>query len=221
MKTKTRVAILVGIITFFLSVAAFGQSPVLYQGNPNCSTLGFNRSYKIDPPVAGVDVKTFPSVGTLTTTINSNGSVNFLSAPAFVRAFIVKGGPNANVYFYDPASAVGNGLVTPLNDNGQPYGLSHVEMCYQLQSSAAQVSVRGRVLTGYGIPLQRGIVTLTNSEGNSDYVYTNSFGYYRFDNLPVGSIYTLNVRAKGYTFDPQVLMLSEEMYDFNILAQEQ
>ena len=54
-----------------------------------------------------------------------------------MAAVVMKGGPNAMVYFYD-ASGAGlddsdSGITTPINTNGEeddrPYGISHVDFC--------------------------------------------------------------------------------------------
>lgn len=48
-----------------------------------------------------------------------------------VDAVIVKGGPNANIYSYDPSSTGDTFLTPPINDMTEtPYGLSHVDFCY-------------------------------------------------------------------------------------------
>ncbi|MCI0398418.1 MAG: hypothetical protein L0332_06115 [Chloroflexi bacterium] len=53
-----------------------------------------------------------------------------------IDAVIVKGGSNANLYIYDPpAESFGDsGLHSPINpNNGDPFGLSHVEFCYDYE----------------------------------------------------------------------------------------
>jgi hypothetical protein len=67
-----------------------------------------------------------------------------------------------------------------------------------LAPTAAAVPVGGRVLTadGFGIPQAR--VTLTDSWGNERQAVTNSFGYYRFDNVAAGATYIFSVRHKSW-----------------------
>ena len=50
-----------------------------------------------------------------------------------VRAVIVKGGSNANVYVYPRGDYSDGGLQTPVNPkSGKPYGLGYVTFCYDL-----------------------------------------------------------------------------------------
>jgi hypothetical protein len=107
----------------------------LKDGNPVCSgpggpageSLGFaNEGVKIDPPAEG----TF-DVGDGTVTISDiDTSVNpatftWTSEDVVVLAVIVKGGSNANVYFYNPpATTTDDGLHAP-------NGFSHIEICWE------------------------------------------------------------------------------------------
>ncbi len=53
-----------------------------------------------------------------------------IQSPYTVCAVIVKGGPAAQVYYYDNATT-GSGLVAPINpNNGTPYGVSHVTFVF-------------------------------------------------------------------------------------------
>ena len=57
------------------------------------------------------------------------------SADKGISAVIMKGGPSANVYRYDPAATADTDMVTPVNPNGNAedtknYGISHVTFCY-------------------------------------------------------------------------------------------
>jgi hypothetical protein len=104
-------------------------APVFVAGNPSCTALGYPAGLKIDPPDAG----TYSSGdGLLTVTITRDGETYDWSASAgSVLAAIAKGGPNANFYAYDPPATADDGLVSPINpSNGQPFGLSHIELCY-------------------------------------------------------------------------------------------
>jgi hypothetical protein len=58
-----------------------------------------------------------------------------------VDAVIFKGGPNANVYRYPPAESKGDShLSAPLNVTA-PYGLSHVEFCYDYELEVSKTAV--------------------------------------------------------------------------------
>lgn len=75
-----------------------------------------------------------------TITISNNDGTYFdwASSPFSLRAVVVKGGPDANVFTYaEPAPAPASGvfadtdLYSPLNaNNGNPFGVSHASFCW-------------------------------------------------------------------------------------------
>jgi LPXTG-motif cell wall-anchored protein len=82
------------------------------------------------PPVDG----TFTD-GTLEVTIDvrdtADGQVFDWTSNIGVDIVIVKGGPNSNVYTYDPESTGDTGLHAPVNPNNDMFfGLSHISFCY-------------------------------------------------------------------------------------------
>lgn len=82
-------------------------------GNPSC-----DGGLKIEPVESG----TYDGV-----TITVNGSSFSFSSSTEVTSVIVKGGPNALLYTYDPGVFSDSGLTAPVNaKNGKPYGLSHL-----------------------------------------------------------------------------------------------
>jgi hypothetical protein len=86
-------------------------------------------------------------------------------------------------------------------------------------ATAANVSVSGRVVSGKS-GIARAIVSVTDSEGNTLTARTNSFGNYKFENLPAGRTYVFSVSAKGYEFAPQVVTLNDDLADFEFSAIE-
>ncbi len=123
----------------FASLFIFADhiNPQLITGNgnhsPSCQDLGYQYEFKIDPPNDGTYY--LPgNTGSVTITNVSQGIFNW-SSTFGIDAVIVKGGPNANLYEYDPPSESfgDNNLSTPINpNNGKPYGLSHVSFCYDV-----------------------------------------------------------------------------------------
>ena len=102
--------------------------------NPTCASLGYDYGYKVDPPNSGT--YTVYDSKTVTVTVHSDGVYFDWSSKFGIDAVIAKGGPNANVYVYDPpAESYGDTvLVSPTNPNNQqPYGLSHIEFCYDYE----------------------------------------------------------------------------------------
>jgi uncharacterized repeat protein (TIGR01451 family) len=112
--------------------------PSYYEGNPKCADLGFD-GFK-PAPNSGEDNPTgtyvLPGTNgkTVTVTENQAGTGIDWTSTLGIDKVIVKGGPNANVYSYVPESFGASGLTTPDNPNPAdgPYGLSHVEFCYDL-----------------------------------------------------------------------------------------
>jgi hypothetical protein len=85
--------------------------------------------------------------------------------------------------------------------------------------SAASASIRGRISNG-----NRGITAILKlarvSNGEVITIRTNSFGYYRFDNLNVGEDYVLTPSSKKYQFNPvnKLISLTEDLneQDFQV-----
>jgi uncharacterized delta-60 repeat protein len=86
--------------------------------------------------------------------------------------------------------------------------------------TAATVSVSGQVLKTNGIGISNATVKLTDSNGLPKTVRTNSFGYYRFEEVPVGETYLLEVRHKTFNFAPQIVTVNEDISDLNFIANE-
>jgi hypothetical protein len=85
-------------------------------------------------------------------------------------------------------------------------------------TTAASVNVSGRVVTPNGRGLSRALVSMTDANGNVTYTYTNPFGYYRFLDVPAGENYTFAVYSKRYTFQPQTILVLEDITDLNFYA---
>jgi hypothetical protein len=118
------------------------SEPVFYEGNPSCESLGIGSfSYKVEPVESG----TYALDGTQTVTLVVDGVLFDWSASMTMDAVIVKGGPNANVYFYEPEAASNQGepsLHAPVNpSNGVYYGLSHVELCFDYEVAVEKTAV--------------------------------------------------------------------------------
>jgi hypothetical protein len=112
-----------------------GTTPIWVDGNPNCADLGYEFGYKPQPEPPPTGTYTFPDTVN-TVTITSDGIYFDWSSTLGIDAVIVKGGPNADTYVYDPPSeSFGDtGLHSPVNpNNGQIYAISHIEFCYHIE----------------------------------------------------------------------------------------
>jgi hypothetical protein len=90
-------------------------------------------------------------------------------------------------------------------------------------TTAANASIRGRVMTQAGYGIRGALVTVFDaSTGTSKVAITNSFGYYTFTELPVDDLYILNVSAKRYTFSngQQSFVMNGDLTDINFTSDQ-
>jgi len=138
---KTTTWVLALGLLLALCVLALGKpaeaasvEPVFVAGNPTCEDLGYANGFKVDPPNSGT--YHLPD-GINTVTVTTADGVYFdWSSTLGMDAVIVKGGPNANAYVYDPPTErkSDTGLHSPINpNNSNPFGLSHIEFCYDYE----------------------------------------------------------------------------------------
>jgi uncharacterized repeat protein (TIGR01451 family) len=142
---RTRVSLatfLVGALAVFAwALVAAGPAssasvtPTFVAGNPSCTSLGYDFGFKVDPPNAG----TYDLAGVGTITVTRNGEAFSWTSTFGIDAVIAKGGPNASVYVYNPESLGDTNLTAPIN-NGQPFGLSHIEFCYDLNLEVSKTA---------------------------------------------------------------------------------
>lgn len=78
--------------------------------------------------------------------------------------------------------------------------------------TAAGVILSGRVLGAKGrAGLANARVSMTNSEGETVTVLTNSSGYYRFTDVEVGQAVVISVTSKRYIYAPKVVNVGEDL----------
>ena len=88
--------------------------------------------------------------------------------------------------------------------------------------TAANVTIGGRVRSANGQGIRNARVMLTAPDGTVRFSLTGSFGYYRFNDIPVGEIYVLTVFSKRYVFDNPTLVVnvSEQLENLDFTASE-
>jgi hypothetical protein len=104
-------------------------APFVVEGNPTCAEL-FPETFelKIEPVVSGA----YEVPGTEETIeISTDGTFLSFEASIGISAVVMKGGPRANIYEYDPPAKQDEGLVSPDNSSGGPAAISHVSFCYE------------------------------------------------------------------------------------------
>jgi hypothetical protein len=89
-----------------------------------------------------------------------------------------------------------------------------------LAPTAANVSVRGRVVTASGLGVAKASVTLTAPDGQMRTVLTNPLGFYSFDDVEVGFTYVVSVAAKRYSFaNPSITTgVVDELFGLDFVA---
>jgi hypothetical protein len=173
--------------------------PTVVDDNPSCTDLGFDFGYKID---SGPFNGSFTSGdGALTVDLISGDGVSFeWSSDIGIDAVIVKGGPNANVYVYDPpAESYGDaGLTPPVNpNNGTPYAISHIEFCYDFELTVSKDATTEFTRT-YLWDIDKGVTPeswdlFTGDTGTSEYtVRVDRQGYTDSDWMVSGTIAVAN-----------------------------
>lgn len=90
---------------------------------------------------------------------------------------------------------------------------------YQTVTTAANVSVGGYVSSQNGQALSRATVQMIDQSGNVQSAKTNSFGYYRFDEVRSGEDYVFNVYAKQHQFVSQIVNVFENIQELNFTEQ--
>jgi hypothetical protein len=136
MNNKLRLTAFLGavvLITSVTTVVATHVEPETHDGNPTCSDYepeGMNwTEFKIEPVLDGNY-----SDGTLNVTLSIDGKLLDWESDIGIVAVVVKGGPGANLYEYNPAATADDGVHAPTNPGGQMADLSHVSFCYEAPS---------------------------------------------------------------------------------------
>lgn len=132
MKTVQKISallLMLGWLWMVLPVHAAAVTPIVVPGNPTCVGLGYAFGVKVDPPKPGTYSLGY---GSFTWTTSDGVYFNWTSTIG-VDAVLVKGGPNANLYVYNPESFGDTGLHSPLNASGRPAAISHIEVCFDYE----------------------------------------------------------------------------------------
>ncbi|MGD9590787.1 MAG: carboxypeptidase regulatory-like domain-containing protein [Pyrinomonadaceae bacterium] len=87
----------------------------------------------------------------------------------------------------------GTGTITSLGGNSDP----------SWQPAVAKVSISGRVTTAGGRGIGNVRVTIEAPSGTVWVATTSAFGYFLFEDVSVGTDYSLTARSRRYTFLPQ------------------
>lgn len=114
-------------------------------------------------------------------------------------------------------TASGGGAVASLLTGNSGQNNHTYDFGFYLVPTAANVSVGGRISSGSGKALNSVVVYLIDHNGVMRQTMSNSFGYYRFDDVEVGQTVTVSVFSKRISFSQptQVLMLKDNALEVN------
>ena len=190
-RSLARVVSVALIVAVGVAHASASVTPTSIKGNPSCSDLGHTYGFKVDkggiaaagtwqqgtdgtsgplPPGASVTVTTLDGLffDWLVSDFGTGGGMD---------AVIVKGGRNANIYVYDPPTEAtqDTDLSATINAGSQqPFGISHIEFCWDFNLQPAPSLTVTKVatiisdplgLSSYHVPgtVVRYTVTVTNN----------------------------------------------------------
>ena len=89
----------------------------------------------------------------------------------------------------------------------------------QIGSTAAGVSLSGRVLTPDGRGLRNATVVLIDQQGIRRFATTSSFGIFTFEGVDLET-YVMTVSSKRFRFAPQVLNVTDQLNDLVLIGME-
>lgn len=86
-----------------------------------------------------------------------------------------------------------------------------------LGTTAANVSISGRVLNQAGQPVSKALITLINSDGTERSVLSNGFGQYSFSDVVAGSSFVMTVASKNRIFisPTRVITANEDLAEID------
>lgn len=85
-------------------------------------------------------------------------------------------------------------------------------------ATAASAFISGRVVSSSGRGINGATVKLTDQNGLVRAVRTNSFGFYRIEQVSVGQNYVVSASHKRHRFSPQVIYVGENLTELNLVA---
>lgn len=196
-----------GTISVVLKTSLFNQRHEVFTVNQQT-----NCTYSLDP--ASVNVGT--SGGTVYFDVTTQSTCERIAAPTVPWITVIQnqtGTGFATVGLSIEANP-GTSRTGTVTVGDQTFTVNQSERV----TTAASVSVSGRVITSSRRGLANAVVYLTDSGGNTRTARTTSFGYYRFNDIAAGQTVTVTVVSKVYQFAPKVLNLNEEVTQLNFLA---
>jgi hypothetical protein len=227
--------------------ALLSNSPALNHGNncviTNACSISLSASLTNDQrgaarqSGAAVDIGAFEADATYTavlpggrvsqsynTTLTANnGSFAFTQTGGMLPpglSLTTAFAPGAIVAVSGTPTMAGNYSFAVTASNGVNSVTTNYSLAIASSSTAAGVSISGRVFTPDGRGLMNAFVVMRDPSGNGSArtTRTTAFGYYRFDEVQAGQTCIFTVVSKRYQFTPRIVSIFEELTDLNFTA---
>ena len=93
---------------------------------------------------------------------------------------------------------------------------AHSDIVCKIGTTAAPVTLSGRVLDAYGRQASNALVSITDNTGAVRSTRTSTFGYYSFSNLHAGQSYLVKVTSKTAQYAPRLFSATQDYADFDL-----
>jgi hypothetical protein len=105
-------------------------------------------------------------------------------------------------------------------NEGDPADITNTGRVTLVNLTAANASVGGRVLTAAGQPVKNANLVLAGESGQLYRTRSNPFGYFMFEDVPVGRTYVLSVKSRQYSVNPMIVNVLDSITDLIVVANE-
>lgn len=88
-----------------------------------------------------------------------------------------------------------------------------------LNACTINASISGRAATADGTPISNALVGVFDGKTLIHSTRTNTFGYYRIENIPIGEKRVVSATSKEYSFEPQFIDIFGDLTNVNLTGQ--
>jgi uncharacterized delta-60 repeat protein len=156
--------------------------------------------------VAGYELARYTNTGALDLSFGSAGKVAF------------EFGDDSNDLAYSVAIQPNGKIIAAGMSYSAESGSSFGLVRYLAETSSALIS--GRVTAPDARGIRNAIVSITDSAGVRQATTTSSLGFYSFENIRIGEIYTVAVSSKRYRFESRSPMVNENLMNVDFVGFE-
>jgi hypothetical protein len=138
---------------------------------------------------------------------------------AITQSVIAGGGANSNSVNFGVTGTAAQ-AAAGVNSTGDQFSVTGGFWQAFFAPTAALVSVSGKVTTANGFGIANVRVSMINQTGETQTAVSNSFGNFRFAEVPAGEIYVFTVHSRRYQFSvpSQVLSVTDNVSDLAFIA---